>query len=54
MLSRTEVSFAYPFLGLGFVLVSLAGWQFLGEAVTLQRFAGTLLVSVGVVVLATS
>jgi multidrug transporter EmrE-like cation transporter len=54
VLSRAEASFAYPFLGLGFVLVSLAGWQFLGEPLTVQRVAGTLLVSVGVVVLATS
>ena len=54
VLSRAEASFAYPFLGLGFVLVSLAGWQFLGEPLTIQRVAGTLLVSVGVFVLATS
>jgi multidrug transporter EmrE-like cation transporter len=53
VLSRAEASFAYPFLGLGFVLVSLAGWQLLGEPLTIQRVAGTLLVSVGVFVLAT-
>jgi len=54
VLSRAEASFAYPFLGLGFVLVSLAGWQFLGEPLTVQRVAGTLLVNGGVLVLATS
>lgn len=54
VLSRSEASFAYPFLGLGFVLVSLAGWQFLGEPLTIQRVAGTSLVVVGVFVLATS
>lgn len=54
VLSRAEASFAYPFLGLGFVIVSLAAWQLLGEPLTAQRFAGTLLVGAGVVVLATS
>jgi multidrug transporter EmrE-like cation transporter len=54
VLSRAEASFAYPFLGLGFVLVSLAGWYVLGEDLTVHRLAGTLLVSAGVLVLASS
>jgi multidrug transporter EmrE-like cation transporter len=54
VLSRTDASFAYPFLGVGFVIVSLAGWQFLGEPLTIQRLGGTLIVSAGIVVLATS
>lgn len=54
VLSRAEASFAYPFLGLGFLFVAFAGWYFLGEPLTAHRLAGTLLVSVGVLVLATS
>ncbi len=54
VLSRAEVSFAYPFLGLGFALVSLASWQLLGEPQTLQRIAGTALVVSGVVLIAGS
>ncbi|MFG1412758.1 EamA family transporter [Xanthobacter sp. VTT E-85241] len=54
VLSRVEASFAYPFLGLGFVFVALASWQLLGEPLTPQRLGGTLLVGLGVVVLATS
>lgn len=54
VLSRAEVSFAYPFLGLGFLVVSIAAWQLLGEPLTAYRLAGTLLVSAGVLVLATS
>lgn len=54
VLSRAEASFAYPFLGLGFVLVALASWQILGEPLTLQRVAGTALVTLGVLVLAGS
>lgn len=54
VLSRAEASFAYPFLGLGFLVVSFAAWQLLGEPLTAHRIAGTLLVSAGVFVLATS
>jgi multidrug transporter EmrE-like cation transporter len=54
ILSRAEVSFAYPFLGLGFVLVTLAAWLLLGETLTLHRLAGTSLVTLGVIVLASS
>jgi drug/metabolite transporter (DMT)-like permease len=54
VLSRAEASFAYPFLGLGFIFVAFAAWQVLGEPVTPQRLAGTLLVSAGVLLLATS
>jgi drug/metabolite transporter (DMT)-like permease len=52
VLSRAEASFAYPFLGLGFIVVCFSAWQFLGEPLTASRLAGTLLVSAGVVVIA--
>jgi multidrug transporter EmrE-like cation transporter len=54
VLSRAEVSFAYPFLGLGFVLVTFASAVLLGEAISVQRLAGTALIALGVVVLARS
>lgn len=54
VLSRTEVSFAYPFLGIGFVLVTLVSALLLGEAVSVQRIAGTALIALGVAVLARS
>ena len=34
VLSRVEISFAYPFLGLSFVLITLWGYFALGEDVT--------------------
>ncbi|MDY0884479.1 hypothetical protein ACFPL7_00150 [Dongia soli] len=52
VLSRAEVSFAYPFLGLGFVLVTFASAFLLGEAISAQRLAGTALIVLGVAVLA--
>jgi multidrug transporter EmrE-like cation transporter len=54
VLSRAEVSFAYPFLGIGFVLVAFASALLLGEAISTQRIAGTALIALGVAVLARS
>jgi multidrug transporter EmrE-like cation transporter len=52
VLSRAEASYAYPFLGLGFVVVALAGWLLLGETMSIQRFGATALIVVGVAWLA--
>ncbi|MEZ5707606.1 MAG: EamA family transporter [Burkholderiaceae bacterium] len=52
VLSKVDVSLAYPFVGLGFVVTMLLAWFFLGEAVTVSRIMGTLLISVGVAILA--
>lgn len=54
VLSRAEASYAYPFLGLGFVLVALAGWLVLGEIPSFRRIAATMLIVTGVVLLARS
>ena len=52
VLARVEVSLAYPFVGLGFVLTMFLGWLVHDDALTVSRVAGTLLVVAGVVVLA--
>ena len=54
VLGRAEVSFAYPFLGLGFALVALAGWAFLGETLSVHKLAATGLIMAGVVLMAIS
>jgi len=54
VLSRIEVSLAYPFVGLGFVVTMLLGWSLLGETLSLPRLLGTLMIAGGVVVLARS
>ena len=54
VLSRAQASYAYPFLGLGFVVVALAGWLLLGETPTPRRIAATALIVTGVVLLAQS
>jgi multidrug transporter EmrE-like cation transporter len=52
VLARVDVSYAYPFVGLGFVLTMLSGWLILGEDVGILRIVGTLLVAAGVVLIA--
>ena len=54
VLARADVSFAYPFVGAGFVLTMLLGWGILGEPVGVARIAGTLLVVAGVWLISTS
>jgi drug/metabolite transporter (DMT)-like permease len=54
VLARSDLSFAYPFVGLGFILTMLFGYAFLGEPVGLARIAGTLLIVGGVVLVSQS
>lgn len=51
-LSKVDISFAYPFIALGYVLVSTMAWLWLGEEITLMRLRGMLIIILGVLVLA--
>ncbi len=48
VLSRVEVSFAYPLLSVGYVVVALVGWLVFQEAVSPVRWAGILMICLGV------
>jgi drug/metabolite transporter (DMT)-like permease len=52
VLARVEVSFAYPFVGLGFIFTLLLGRLLMGDVVTLTRVIGTVLISTGVLLIA--
>lgn len=54
VLSRIEVSLAYPFVGLGFLLTMVLGWAIYGDSLSLMRVAGTLMIAAGVAMLARS
>ena len=54
VLSQVDVSVAYPFVGLGFVLTMFLGWLFLNEPVGFERIAGTLMVVAGVYLVSTN
>jgi drug/metabolite transporter (DMT)-like permease len=52
VLSKADLSYAYPFVGLGFIFSLALGFFVLHEAVTLQRLAGALLIALGAVLVA--
>jgi multidrug transporter EmrE-like cation transporter len=47
-LSRVELSYAYPLLAVGYILVAFVSWKMWGENLTLQRVLGTLVIAFGV------
>lgn len=54
VLSQADLSWAYPLLSLGYLLVVVSSWMFLGESVSLARLAGVLVIVLGVIVVAQS
>jgi len=52
VLSKVDVSRAYPFVGLGFIGTMVFAHYFLNEAITIPKIVGTLLIVVGVILLA--
>jgi len=52
VLSRTELSFAYPMIALGYVLVFFLSWVIFHDKVTWTRVGGLILICMGVVVVA--
>jgi len=54
VLSRLEVSVAYPMLSLGYVLAALVAYLWLGEPLTIHKVLGIALVVAGVYFLARS
>jgi drug/metabolite transporter (DMT)-like permease len=54
VLSRLEVSRAYPFVGLGVVVTMILGYLMLGEPLSFPKIVGTILVAGGVWLVATA
>lgn len=52
VLAKVDVSLAYPFVGLGFVTTMLLAYFINGEILSFTKVAGTLLIALGVAVLA--
>ena len=53
-LTKVELSYAAPFLALTYIFIVLASWMFLGESVSLMRWVGVIVVSVGVLIVSLS
>lgn len=54
VLSKVEVSFAYPFLSIGYVVAALAGYYMFGESLSFMRIAGILVICIGVYLISRS
>ena len=50
-LSRVDLSYAYPFASLSYVVMLLASWMMFDEKITLARIAGTIFICIGVLVI---
>jgi len=48
VISRIELSVAYPMLGLSYVMTVIASWLFLNERLTWQKVVGSLVICLGV------
>ena len=48
VLSRVDVSYAYPLLSVGYIVTALAGKGLFGEVLGLDRWAGILVICMGV------
>ena len=46
-LSRVDLSFAYPFLSVSYVLVLLTGYFWFGETINASQIGGVALICVG-------
>ena len=54
VLSKVEVSFAYPFLSIGYVISAVIGFFFFGENLSAIRIAGIIVICIGVVLISRS
>lgn len=54
VLSKVQLSYAYPFLGLSFVLVAAWGYFALSEPMNLYRMCGVMFIVIGVALVARS
>ncbi|MDW4550573.1 EamA family transporter [Defluviimonas sp. D31] len=53
-LSRFDVSFAFPFLSVAYVIVAIWGFFFFGESMNAMRIIGICVIMLGTVILAKS
>lgn len=54
VLSKVDVSYAYPFLSIGYILSAIVGYFAFGEAVTPMRIVGIIVICVGVILISRS
>jgi drug/metabolite transporter (DMT)-like permease len=50
-LTKTDLSFAFPFVSLSYVLIILSSWLILGETIPLLRWIGVIIICLGVLII---
>ncbi len=53
-LSRVNLSFAYPFASMSYVIMLIASWLILDEKITVMRLTGTVIIGLGVFLISRS
>ena len=51
VLSKVQVSLAYPFQGLGYIFGTLLAWFFLNERISILNITGLFIILLGIIVL---
>lgn len=54
VLGKTEVSLAYPFLSIGYIITAFIGYFFLHENVNLLRIIGLVTICIGIIIISRS
>lgn len=54
VLSKVEVSLAYPFLSIGYILTAVIGYFFMQENVNMIRIIGLTFICVGIIIISRS
>jgi len=53
-LSRVAVSIAYPMVSIGYIVTAVVAWLYLGEQMNMTRWAGIVVIIIGVFLVARS
>lgn len=54
VLSKVEVSYAYPFLSVGYVLSAIVGYLWFAESISPIRIVGIVVICIGVILISRS
>ncbi len=54
VLSKVEVSFAYPFLSVGYIVAAIVGYALFNENLSITRILGIIVICLGVVLISRS
>ena len=52
VLAKVDVSFAYPFVGLGFIVTMILAFFINGEVISVSKIIGTVCIAIGIAIIA--